>query len=247
MKATGKGRRRRPGRLERPRQPPRSILPADRKRIVRELNLRCRPGERGTVSFAALRMRAIVLLTGGAALRIAEVCKLDAHQVLEDAKAPRWKLRSLVYVRPEQSKGRRVGDEQWDSAGTILVSDVARSALRAYLAEAKRRGYIAWPPKKGEPLFVAVRGNWRSGNGRHRLSVRTLQQQWMLLQHRAGLDTPYHFHCLRHDAMTRACEALNNNVKALAIFGRCSVQTALRYVHVSPQQLIALRNQLSLG
>lgn len=222
-------------------------MPADRKRIVRELNLRCREGERGSVSFAALRLRAIVLLAGGAALRIGEVCKLDAYQLIDDVAASRWKLRSQIYVRPEQSKGRRVGDEQWDSAGAILVNDLARSALRAYLVEAKRRGYVPWPPKKGDPLFVAVRGNWRSGTGRHRLSVRTLQQHWGDFQRRAGVDAPYHFHCLRHDAMTRCADAVGGNVKMLARFGRCSVMTALRYVHVSEKAMADLRNALALG
>lgn len=224
-------------------RPPRPVLPADRKLMVRELNLRCRPGARGAVSIAALRMRAIVLLTACAGLRISEVCKLNAFQFL-DTDGPRWKLRSLAYLRPEQSKGRRVGPEQWDSAGTIMLADEARTALRAYIAEARRREWMSWPPKRNEPLFVGVRGNGNSGAGRHRLSPRTLQWQFAEMQKRAGIDHLYHFHCLRHDAMTRCAEKTNGNLVLLADYGRCDVMTAMQYVHLSPQQMLSLRNEL---
>lgn len=238
-------------------RPPRAVLAADRKKIVRELNLRCRPNERGGVSFAALRLRAIVMLAAGAALRVGEVCKLNVAQFIDleasiEQAGPgkaRWKLRSLAYVRPEQSKGRRVGPDQWDSAGTIMVSDLARSALRAYLTEARRRGWIAWPPKPDDPLFIGVRdnGRHRDGPGRHRLSVRTLQDQWHKIQVAAGVDHPYVFHCLRHDAMTRCAERTNGNVLMVAAFGRCDVGTAMQYVHLTPERMTALRNELSFA
>ena len=238
---------RRTRRIAPARRAPRSLLPADRKRIVRELNVRCRPSDRGHVSFCALRLRAAVLLAGGSGLRIGELCKLDAAQVIDDVAAPRWKLRSVGYLRPVQSKGRRVGPDQWDSAGTFLVSDDARAALRAYVMEAKRRAYLVWPPKAGDPLFVSVRGNSKSGSGRHRLSVRTLQWQWEAFQRHAGLDAPYHWHCLRHDAMTRCSDATNGNIHIVAAFGRCDVLTAAQYVaHPSPQAMLDLRNQIAM-
>jgi integrase len=214
---------------------------------VRELSVRCRPSDRGHVSFCALRLRAAVLLAGGSGLRIGELCKLDAVQVIDDPSVPRWKLRSVGYLKAAQSKGRRVGPDQWDSAGSFLVSDDARAALRAYLAEAKRREYLAWPPKPGDALFVSVRGNGKSGAGRHRLSVRTLQWQWESFQRHAGLDAPYHWHCLRHDAMTRCSLATNGNLKIVAAFGRCDVLTAARYVeNPSPQAMLDLRNQVAM-
>lgn len=244
-------------RVPRHSRPPRAVLPADRKRIVRELNLRCREGDRGSVSLSALRLRAIVLLAAGAALRIGEVCKLNMSQFIDmdgaadkpSTGAGRWKLRSLAYLRPEQSKGRRTGPEQWDSAGTIMVSDLARAALRAYLAEAKRRGWVAWPPAPDTPLFIGVRGNGRSvaGPGRQRLSVRTLQDQWHKVQVAAGIERPYVFHSLRHDAMTRCAERCNGNVLMVAAFGRCDVATAMQYVHLTPQAMQALRNELSFA
>lgn len=236
-------------RVPRHTRPPRAVLPPDRKRIVREMNLRCRPNERGRVSLSALRLRAIVMLAAGAALRVGEVCKLNAAQVL-DLDGAKWKLRSLAYLRPEQSKGRRVGDDQWDSAGTIMISDLARAALRAYIVEAKRRKWWAqWPPEPGEPLFLGVRGNGRSrdGAGRQRLSVRTLQDQWRKVQLAAGIDHPYVFHSLRHDAMTRAAERSNGNVLMVAAYGRCDVATATQYVHLTPESMLELRNRLSFA
>ena len=239
--------KRRPPARPSSKRPPRCILPLDRKRIVRELNLRCRAGERGSVSISALRLRAAVLLAGGAALRVSEVCKLNAAQVIDDA-ATRIKLRSLVYLHPEQSKGRRTGDHQWDSAGTLMIGDDARAALRAYLLEGRRRELWAqWPPGKNEPLFLSVRGNARSTKGRKRLSVRGLQWQWEMFQRRSGTDRPYHFHDLRHTAMTRCAEVSNGNVRVVAAFGRCDVSTALRYVHLTPQAMIDLRNLMAFA
>lgn len=250
---------RRKRRTPRPTKPPRSILPDDRRKIVHELNLICRPaegwkgtesdGERGRPSISALRLRAIVLLAAGGALRLGELCNLNLIQVLDDTTlgSGRWRLRSLVYLRPEQSKGRRVGPEQWDSAGTIAINDDARSALRAYIHEVKRRKWVEWPPKPDTPLFVAVRGNGRHAasaahNTHARLSVRTLQWQWGTFQTRAGIVPAYRFHDLRHTAMTKCAEVTNGNVKLIADFGRCDVQTAMRYVHLTPGQLGSIRN-----
>jgi site-specific recombinase XerC len=139
-----------------------------------------------------------------------------------------------------------VGEDQWDSSGTILIGDSPRAALRAYLAECKRREYLSWPPKPGDSLFCSVRGN-SHGQGRHRLSVRTLQWQWDEFQTKAGLATPYHWHCLRHDAMFRCAEATNGNVLIVAAFGRCDVKTALQYCGPpSSAAMLELRNKIVL-
>jgi integrase len=229
---------------------PRAVLAEDRTKILRELNLRCRPSERGEVSFCALRLRAAVLLAADSALRIGEMLKLDAVQVIDDPSVPRWKLRSVGYVRPEQSKGRRVGEDQWDSSGSFLLGDEPRAALRVYLSEAKRRGYLPWPPKPGDPLFLSVRGNANTEGpeARRRLSVRTLQWQWGDFQAHAALPSPYHWHCLRHTAMTACAAATNGNVAVVAAFGRCDVQTAMGYcrAYITPARMLELRNLITM-
>lgn len=229
-------------------RPPRAILPTDRKRILAALNLHCRPSERGDVSIAALRLRAIVLLAASAGLRISEVCKLNLPQVLEDPSAKRWRLLPLVYLRPAQSKGRRVGDHQWDSAGTIAVTDDARSALRAYMLELRRREWTAVPPSRDQPLFVALRRNRKSkrkGQAHGRLAIRSLQYQWQAFQRAIGITSPYHFHDLRHTALTRMAELSHGNTQLVARFGRCDLQTAMRYVHLPPGKLAEMRNDLA--
>lgn len=244
----GRRRRRPPTRTSRP---PRCVLPADRKQIVSALNLHCRPDARNRVSIDALRLRAAVLFAASAALRVSELCRLTIPQLLEDPSAGRWRLRSLVYLRPAQSKGRRVGPkhEQWESSGTIVVSDEARSALRAYIAELKRRGWCTWPPEPDQPLLVAKRRNARSRKAKKPaygpLAVRTLQYQWQMFQKRTGIVSPYHFHDLRHTAMTQCAEVTNGNTKMVAEFGRCDPQTAERYIHFSPARLSELRNELA--
>lgn len=229
-------------------RPPRAILPADRRKMLAGLNLRCRPDARGRVVIDALRLRAAVLLSAGSGLRVGEVCKLDLVQFLEDPKEPRWRLMSLVYLRPSQAKGRRVGDHQWASSGTIVIGDDARAALRAYVAELKRRRWIDWPPTPGQPLFIAVRGNGRGDDDARypRLSIRTLQHQFKSFQRQCGITTPYHFHDLRHTAMTRCAEVVGGNIRALCDFGRCSTTTAMRYLHnFTPEKLAAARNELA--
>lgn len=211
------------------------------------LNLHCRPDERKRVSIDALRLRAAVVFAASAALRIGEITKLNLAQMLEDPSAGRWRLRSLVYLRPSQAKGRKAGPEPWTSAGTIVVSDDARAAMRAYIVELKRRGWTKWPPTSDQPLFVAKRRNARSRKrtDHGRLAVRTLQYQWRAFQLRIGLESPYHFHDLRHTAMTRCAEVSNGNTTMVADFGRCDPQTAERYIHRSPGRLAELRNDLA--
>lgn len=230
---------------------PRAVIPADRRTIIAGLNLRCRADDRGRVSVDALRLRAAILLAAGSGLRVGEVTKLNLRQLLEDPENARWRLASLVYLRPEQAKGRRVGDQQWASSGTIVIGDDARAALRSYVVELKRRGWTSsWPPAADQPLFVAVRRNARSRRPKSqqhgRLAVRTLQYQFRAFQLQCGITTPYHFHDLRHTAMTKCAEVVGGNIRALCDFGRCSAKTATRYLHnFTPEKLAAARNELA--
>ena len=215
--------------------PPRAVLPNDRKRILRELS----DWSRGE-SFLALRTRAHVLLAAGSALRVKEIVALDLEQVLEQSPGPtgkkkRWRVRSSAYLRAGQSKGRRQGDRRWNSAGQFVLTKKARAAVRAYIALCVRRGWLELPPKPGQPLFISNRR--RTGNEPHpRVSKRTLQHAWHKLQQRAGLPKSawYGVHDLRHDALTRFSDRCSGNVFQVAKYGRMSEKTAQRYVHTSP-------------
>lgn len=195
-------------------------------------------------SFYALRTRALVLLAWGSALRLSETLKIDLDQVLEDPTAAKLgRLRSTAYVRGEQSKGRRVGERRWNSAGAFVLTKPARIALREYLQECMRRGWLTLPAPKGTPLFLTIKG--RVGKGervqRGRLGKRAAQHSWTALQRRARVLEPYRFHDLRHDALTRFGDVSSGNVFKVAQFGRLKdIRTAQRYVHGSIATLAEL-------
>lgn len=186
-------------------------------------------------SFYALRTRALILLAWGSALRLSECLALNVDQILEDPTAETLsRIRGTAYVRADQTKGRRVGHTRWTSAGPFVLTKPARQALRAYLQESIRRGYLSLPPKRGTPLFVTLKGRVDKGQKvkRGRLGKRAAQHSWSSVQRRAGMQDIYRFHDLRHDALTRLGDAAQGNVFKVAQFGRLrDIRTAQRYVH----------------
>lgn len=195
-------------------------------------------------SFLALRTRALILLAWGSALRLSETLKLDLDQVLEDPSLRKLgRIRSTAYVRGEQAKGRRKGPRRWESAGAFIITKPARAALRDYLIECVRRGWLTLPAPKGTPLFLTIKG--RVGKGqrvqRGRLGKRAAQHSFTSLQKRARISDPYRYHDLRHDALTRLGDASNGNPFKVAQFGRLKdIRTAQRYVHGSIATLAEL-------
>lgn len=180
----------------------------DRARIVRAL------ARHAPHDVEALRTRALVTLAWGGALRASEVLALDVDQVT----APNGAIRSHGFIRAEQSKGH-------NAAGPFVITRDARTALRAYLKEARRRGWVG----TDGPLFIRMR---RKDHGR--LSRFGARAAWKRVQERAGIEHQYRFHDLRHDAITRFSDACNGNAFRVARFARLQdVRTALRYVHAS--------------
>ena len=193
----------------------RSIAADDRARILRALK------QHHAEDFEALRTAALVHLAWCSALRLGECCALDVGQLVELGPAGGFKIRATGDVRRDQAKG---GDE-WTSAGQFVVTHPAREALGQYLREARRRRWLDLKLATA-PAFIAAR--------RHcRLTPRAARKAWMRVQARAGVVTPYRFHDLRHDAITRFAEACNGNPWKVAQYGRFDVSTAFHYVHGS--------------
>lgn len=195
----------------------RIILPDDRRAIRRALE------EWARVDFQGMRTRALMALCLGSGLRLAEALKLNVAHVLERG-APKsskqlGKLRSVCYLRPEDSK-RGMGD------GAFRLTDWTRTALRAYMREAIRRGWMAVGDDDA-PLFVT-----QGGRGRGRLGKRAAQYSWKLAQKRAHIRDPYRFHDVRHDSLTRFSQAVHGDPFKVASFGRLrDIRTTQRYVH----------------
>ena len=201
----------------------RSIAAEDRRRLLRALN------QHHSQDFESLRTRALVLLAWGSALRISECVALDVGQVAE-LNGRGFKLRAASYIRVDQAKGT----EDWSSAGQFPITPHAQTALRTYLAEARRRRWMK-ADELDAPLFITVRPGPRSkaSNGRHaRLAERSARESFARLQRRTSIPLRYRFHDLRHDAITRFSEACNGNIFRVAQFGRLQdVRTAFRYIH----------------
>jgi site-specific recombinase XerD len=199
----------------------RVIVTAHRKRLQAAMVAWC---SRGNV--VALRTRALVELASDTGLRVHECCALDLQQLRQDPAAPTVRFASQFYLRPAQAKGRQRG------AGVVHVGKAARAALRAYVLAARAAGWIKWPASSRAALFVGHRGQ-RGRAGHARLSVRSAQHSWHVLQARAGIPPAdrYNFHALRHTATSRL-RAAGADVFDLATQMRWKdLRHAQRYVH----------------
>lgn len=226
-------------------RPGRLIETPDRRALMQTVNDLAASGR----NFATVRTRALVFLAWGSALRLKECLALNVDQIVDvsDTKRP-WRIRSTAYLRPEQSKSRRVGSRQWEGGGTFVITKRAREALRVYLRAAEARGWITWPPAPDCPLFITARGGGSHKRaGQQRLLRRAAQVQWVQLCKRAAISQPYRFHDLRHDALTRVAVATEGDVFKVAAFGRLqSMDTAIRYVHHAPTALTDLADAAEL-
>jgi integrase len=222
----------------------RAIDDGDRGRILAALTQWAASG-----SFYALRTRALILLVWGSALRLSEALALNIDQILEDPTLDRLgRIRGTALVRADQSKGRRKGPRRWNSSGAFVLTKPARIALREYLAECHKRGWVTLPVKRDTPLFVTVKGGKSKGApSRERLGKRAAQRSWTEVQKRAKVHEHYRFHDLRHDALTRVGDVSSGNVFKVAQFGRLrDIRTAQRYVHGSTASLAELAELASM-
>lgn len=202
----------------------RTVHPADARVIIRALNSWSEAG-----SFVALRTRALVFLAWGSGLRIGECLALDIEQI-RDTSYKRLRLRERPYLRLDQAKG--------ESAGQFLISARANTALRAYLLEARRRGWI--PDTWTGPLFITTK-TWR-GSGHKRLAYRSHNYTWTKFVKRCNLPEAYRFHDLRHDSITRYAVEVNGDAFAVQQFGRfADLNTAQVYVHETRDYLDAAK------
>ena len=184
----------------------------------------------GGGSIVGLRTQALVLLALDSALRVSECCALELGQILESSSGSAVRIVERGYLRASQAKGGRRGGRRRDAGGPFPISRRARAALRRYVLELRRLGWVPWPPPARAPLFLGHR--LRGGAAGHaRLSKRAAQWSWHQVQARARLPRRYGFHALRHDALTR-CRAAGGDVFDIAELGRLrDIRHADRYVH----------------
>lgn len=199
----------------------RSIVPEDRKRLLTALT------HHDPHAFERLRTGALIRLAWTSALRVSECLALDCGQLVEEH-GKTIRIRSSGYLRTHQAKG--AADGRWSSAGQFVVTLAVARALRLYILEARRRGWLS--SDASAPIFIAHRRTRNSPDPHGRLTHKGARAAWYRLQRRAGLQRPlYRFHDLRHDAITRFADACKGDAFKVAQFGRIDVRTASRYVH----------------
>lgn len=223
---------------ERGNRPGRPIPDRDRRALLDELDAWTARGR-----FAAVRDRALYVLCLTTGIRLAEALRLDVGDVLERVENKRPRIASQFYLSVGKAKGEpksatRTG---YTSARSIFLAEPARRALRVYLDDAARRGWMPRDPWAG-PLFLTVKG--RASAGHHRLCKRTAQAHFRAWQERARIADPYRFHDLRHTALSRLADAAGGDVHTVAVLaGHSSPAQTMGYLHASPHKLEQLSDK----
>lgn len=216
-------------------RPGRPIAERDRRALLEELDAWSLRGR-----YAAIRDRALYVLCLTTGIRLAEALRLDLEDVIERAAGKRPRIASQFYLTREKAKGEpksatRTG---YTSARSIYLTEPARRAIRAYIEDGARRGWIPCSPWRG-PLFVTVKQ--RAAAGHVRLAKRTAQAHFRAWQERARIADPYRFHDLRHTALSRLADASNGDVHTVAVLaGHSSPAQTMHYLHAAPEKLAAL-------
>lgn len=216
----------------------RAIADRDLRAILASLDDRS-TGSRRDVS--AMRVRVLALLGVESGLRLSEALALRLEQVIEDPHASSPRIVAQLDLEEHQAKGRS-GPRGYTSAGIVNVPKRTRAAIRAYVIELRRRGWIKGPPWRGT-LFVRTRpGRLGSDELAHGpWSARSAQAAWIEAQRRAGVARPYRVHDLRHTAITRWAAAAGGDAYAVAALARhADVRTSIGYVHHSPARMLEI-------
>ncbi len=159
------------------------------------------------------RDRALFSLALGTGLRLRELAGLNLGDVSPDGKAIAWKVR----LDPKTTKGRR--------EGTAFLVRGVREELRRYLGARRRDGFLV----PDSPLF-------KSRVGR-RISLRRIQFIFREWQARAGFETIYPFHSLRHSAITNVYRATKDLYLAQRFARHASPLSTTVYTHPTDEEL----------
>ena len=166
---------------------------------------------------AGFRDHMIISVALGTGLREHEIAALTIGDILNPAGHIRIKITLKTFKR---STSRPASQE-------VPVNQRLKIKLAKFIAWKKRRGQSI---DMNAPLFVSKKKNPISTR-----AMRTMFQKW---QFKAGIETPYTFHCLRHSAITNVYRK-DRDLKMAQVFARHkSSATTERYAHPTMQDLI---------
>jgi integrase/recombinase XerC len=157
---------------------------------------------------------ALLTLALGTGLRLRELVGLNVGDVATKSGEVAWK----VLLPKGITKGRR--------GGVAFLSERVRAALADHLASLR---VIGDSMAQKAPLF-------RSSQTR-RLSLRRVQVIFVHWQRVVGFERPYHFHALRHTAITNVYRATKDLFLTQRFARHANPITTVAYTHPSDEEL----------
>lgn len=209
---------------DRTRRPPRTLTDDEQRRLLKV------SGEHAD----DYRDHILFSLALGTGLREGELAALD----LGDVVRPDGKPKRSIQLRHFARKGNR--DNVDTRAQVVHVPDGAWYKLEKFLR-------VRWGNQRVDrtcPLFLAERSNGRGEGVNGRLSTRRIREIFAEWQTRAGFETRYRFHDLRHTAITNAYRATKDIRIAQRVARHARVDTTTRYEHASDQEVAAAVRKL---
>jgi len=159
---------------------------------------------------------ALLTLALGTGLRLRELVGLNVGDVATKSGEVAWKV-----VLPNGiTKGRR--------GGVAFLSERVRSAVADHLASKR---VIDESMAQKAPLFVSIQF--------HRISLRRVQIIFRKWQATAGIERVYHFHALRHTAITNVYRATKDLFLTQRFARHANPITTVAYTHPSDEELYA--------
>lgn len=205
---------------------PRTLSPAEQAKILKVT------GQRRD----AFRDHMLISLALGTALRENEIRSLDVRDVATDKKEIRSKIQLRTFAR--KGTGGRVLDKAAEAAEAkrqrVFVPKMVRKKLSVFLAWKKKNGEPVGPDA---PLFV---GRWspRIKDLRNaRLAVRSIRWIWRTWQERAGFESLYTFHALRHTSLTNLYRVSKDLMVVMKQARHASVETSRIYTHKADHEI----------
>ena len=157
---------------------------------------------------------ALLALALGTGLRLSELVGLNVGDVTTKSGEVAWK----VHLPKGITKGRR--------GGVAFLPEKVRSVLADHLAPKRVIGFSV---TQKTPLFQSSQSR--------RLSTRRVQTIFVHWQRVAGFERPYHFHVLRHTAITSVYRATKDLFLTQRFARHANPMTTVAYTHPSDEEL----------
>ncbi len=160
----------------------------------------------------------IISMALGTGMREHEIAALNVGDILDQASRVRRHIRLKVFKRSSAKPAEQ----------DVVFPPTLHAKLKKYLQWKQRRGESV---DAAAPLFMSRKHN--------RISTRAMRAMFHKWQRRAGLETRYTFHCIRHSSCTNI-QRQSGDIRLTQKFARHkSSKSTERYTHPSVEDLLA--------